>query len=130
MCKLEVSVIQSESLNAEDEKECNEISSVHLRVLCGSGFFTLSLHRQQERLLKGFRDPAQESGRIGAIDQAMIVGERKRQHLPGLEFAIHPDRLHAGTRKPENRDLGKIHNRRKSGAADTAQVRNRESTSL
>ena len=55
-------------------------SFVYLRVLRGLRFLILSLHRQQEWLLERFRDPAQEARRIGAVDQAMIVGKRKRQH--------------------------------------------------
>jgi hypothetical protein len=35
----------------------------------------LSLHREQERLLKRFRDPAQKTRGVGAIDQPVIVRE-------------------------------------------------------
>src|SRR5882757_2637504 len=41
--------------------------------------FDLSLYRQQEWLLKRLRNPAQEAGGVGAVDQAMVVGERERQ---------------------------------------------------
>src|SRR5208282_517936 len=37
--------------------------------------FQLSLHRKQERLLESFRDPAQKTRGIGAIDQPVIVRE-------------------------------------------------------
>src|SRR5271157_4477825 len=34
-----------------------------------------SLNRKQERLLEGFRDPAQKTRGVGAIDQPVIVRE-------------------------------------------------------
>jgi hypothetical protein len=36
----------------------------------------LPLHTQQEWLLKRFRDPAQETGCVSAVDQPVIVGKR------------------------------------------------------
>ena len=65
----------------------------------------LSLHRQQEWLLESFGDPAQEAGRIGAVNQAVIVRKRKRQNQARLEFAVDPLRLHARARKAEDRDF-------------------------
>src|ERR1700722_2202485 len=55
----------------------------------------LSLNGQQERLLECFRDPAQETRGIGAVNQSMIVGERERQDQPRLKFPVDPLRLHA-----------------------------------
>src|ERR1700726_3663375 len=55
----------------------------------------LSLHPQKKRLLECFRDPAQETGGVRAVDEAMIVGERERQNEPRLEFSIDPFRLGA-----------------------------------
>ena len=42
----------------------------------------------QERLLERFDDPAQEADAVGAVDDAVIVGERQRQH----EAAARTDR--------------------------------------
>src|SRR5271165_32629 len=85
-----------------------------------------SLHRQQERLFKRFGDPAQESGRIGSVNQAVIVGEREWQNQPRLELAsifFHdPLRLHARPRKSEDRDLGMIHDGRKTHAANAPEI--------
>src|SRR5579863_515205 len=86
----------------------------------------LALYRQQERLLKGFRDPAQETGCVRTVDEAVIVGQRERQNQPRLELAVDPFGFHARPRQPENRDFGIIHDRSKSNATDAAQVRNRE----
>ena len=41
---------------------------------------TSSLQRQQERLLERLDDPAQEADAVRAVDDAVIVGERERQH--------------------------------------------------
>ena len=56
----------------------------------------------------------------------MIVGERHRQHLARLKFIVHPHRLHTRPRQSEDRYLRIIHNRRKTGSANAAQVRDGE----
>src|SRR5882757_11238021 len=86
----------------------------------------LSLNGQQEWLLESFRNPAQETRGVGAIDQPVIVRERERQNQARLKFVVDPFRLHPRTRKAEDRNFGMIHNRREPGATDPAQVRNRE----
>src|SRR5712692_9964422 len=84
-----------------------------------------SLNREQEWLLEGFRNPAQETRGVGAIDQPVIVRERERQNQARLVFVVDPLGFHPGTRKTKNRNFGMIHDRRESGAADSAQVRDR-----
>src|SRR5882724_8703442 len=86
----------------------------------------LSLNGEQEWLLEGFRNPAQETRGIGAIDQPVIVRERERQNQARLKFVVDPLRLHPRSRKAQNRNFGMIHDRRKSGAADSAKVGDRE----
>src|SRR6266850_248884 len=54
----------------------------------------LSLNRQQEWLLESFRDPAQETRGVGAIDQPVIVRERERQNQARLKFVADPFRFH------------------------------------
>src|SRR5215467_11768996 len=66
---------------------------------CRWWFIFLSLHREQEWLLERLRDPAQEAGSVGPVDQTMVVGERQWQYQPRLKLVVHPDRFHAGTRK-------------------------------
>ena len=82
----------------------------------------LTLHRQQERLLECFRDPAQEAGSVGAVNQAMIVGKRERQNQPRLEFAIQSTPAPCAIAKAENRNLGMIDDRRKPRAADASEI--------
>src|SRR3989454_3760326 len=86
----------------------------------------LSLNGEQEWLFEGFRNPAQETCGVGAIDQPVIVRERERQNQARLKFVIDPFGLHSRTRKSENRNFRMIHDWRESGAADSAQVRDRE----
>src|SRR5438093_71704 len=45
-----------------------------------------SLKREQEGLLERLDDPAQEADAIGAVDHAMIVRQRERQHQARLEL--------------------------------------------
>src|SRR6266481_3038296 len=82
----------------------------------------LSLNGEQERLFEGFRDPAQETRGVGAIDQPVIVRERERQNQARFEFVVDPLGLHPGTRESENRNFGMIHDGRKSGATDSAEI--------
>src|SRR6266566_9535332 len=63
----------------------------------------LSLNGEQEWLFEGFRNPAQKTRGVGAIDQPVIVRERERQNQARLEFVIHPLRLHSRTRQAKNR---------------------------
>jgi hypothetical protein len=48
---------------------------------------------QQSRLFECLRNPAQETGCVGAIDQTMVVGERKRQNFARLERAFEVTRF-------------------------------------
>src|SRR5580658_6178920 len=83
-----------------------------------------SLNRQQERLLKRFRDPAQKARGVGSVDQPVIVRERQRKNQARLEFTsiAYPLGLHPRTRQAENRNLWIVHDRRKSGTADSSQI--------
>src|SRR5260370_2991140 len=82
----------------------------------------LSLHRQKKRLLECFRDPAQEAGGVGAVDEAMVVGERERQNEPRLELSIDPFRLGARTRESQNRHFRMVGDGPKAYAADPTQI--------
>src|SRR5271156_910797 len=81
-----------------------------------------SLNRQQERLLEGFRDPAQEAGGVCAVDQPVVVGQRHRQHKAWFELPVQPHRLHAEARKTKDGNLRIVHDRRESSAANSAEV--------
>src|SRR6266576_4917811 len=86
----------------------------------------LSLNGEQEWLLEGFRNPAQETRGIGAIDHPVIVRERQRQNQARLEFVVDPLGLHPRTREAEDGYLGMIHDGRESSAANSAKIRDRE----
>src|SRR5258708_34448458 len=66
-----------------------------------SGGCLLSLHRQKKRLLECFRDPAQEAGGVGAVDESMVVGERERKDEPRPERSIQTCRLGGATRESQ-----------------------------
>src|SRR6266436_7802002 len=86
----------------------------------------LPLNGKQKRLFECLRHPAQKTGGVRAVNQAMVVGERERQDQPRLELSSNPFRLHARTREPENGNLGMIHDRCERCAPDAAEVRNGE----
>src|SRR5258706_5587752 len=86
----------------------------------------LSLNGEQEWLLESFRNPAQETRGVGAINQPVIVRERERQNQAWLKFVVDPLGFHPRTREAEDRNFGMIHDWRKSSAADPAEIRDRE----
>ena len=51
-------------------------------------------------------DRVQKLRAQGAVDDAVVVGERQRQHQPRPELLAVPDRLHRVPRDAEDRDLG------------------------
>jgi len=59
----------------------------------------LSLHRQQERLLKRLRDPPQKARGIRAIDQPVIVRERQRKNQRGSNLLF----THSGSIRERER---------------------------
>ena len=63
-------------------------------------------------------------------EQAMIVGERNRENLSRLKLSVDPNRLHARTGKPEDRNFGIIHNRREASAANSSEICDRERATL
>ena len=62
----------------------------------------------------------------GAVDHAVVVGERERQDQARHELAPVPDRLRLRARGAEDRDLGRVDDRREERAADAAERRDRE----
>ena len=71
---------------------------------------TLEDHRQ--RLLEAFHDEAQEARGVGAVDHPMIVRERERQHVPGHELIVLPDRFDRRARHAEDGDFRRVDDRR------------------
>ena len=66
----------------------------------------------------------------GAVDHAVIVGKRERQHQARLEFLSVPNGAHRRADDTEDRDLGRVDDRREAGAADAAEARDRERRAL
>src|SRR5882762_4804782 len=78
---------------------------------------------------KGAADVGEDRGQVGrkacpccAVDDAMIVGERHRQHQPRSEGAVLVDRPHLRSRHAENRDFGRVDDGRERRAADAAEA--------
>ena len=95
-----------EGTRRKTDSKFERVSGFLREPLCPSWFMCFSsLHRQQERLFKRFGNPAQEAGRVGAVNQAVIVRERERQNQARLELAVDPLRFHARARKAEDRHL-------------------------
>ena len=66
----------------------------------------------------------------GAVDHPVVVGERQRQHQARRELVAAPHRPQPRARDAEDRDLGRVDDRREGGAADAAQARDREAAAL
>src|SRR5882724_611937 len=64
------------------------------------------------------------------VDDAVVVGERERQHEPRREFLSVPHRLHYRARYAEDGDLGGIDDRREVRAADAAEAGNGKGAAL
>src|SRR5689334_5259374 len=65
-----------------------------------------------------------------AVDDAVVVRERQRQHLPRRELAAVPHGPGRRLRDAEDRDLGRVDDRSERGAADAAERRDRERAAL
>ena len=79
-----------------------------------------------ERVRQELRDARAQR----AVDDAVIVGERQRQHEPRRELLAVPHRLHRRLRNAEDGDLGRIDDGREQRAADAAQARDGEPRAL
>src|SRR5712691_5404923 len=63
----------------------------------------------------------------GAVDDAVVVGERQREHQPGNESTVLVHRPHLRSRHAEDRDFGRVDDGRERRAADAAEAGNAES---
>ena len=64
-----------------------------------------------------------------AVDHAMVVGQRQRQHQARHELPCRPTPASSrDLRHAEDRDFGRVDDRRERGAADAAQRRDREAS--
>src|SRR5262245_43924711 len=88
----------------------------------------MASEREDERLLKCLSNPSQKPGRIRAVDDAMIVRERQREHQARLELGSVPYRFMAAAGDAEDRDLRPVDDRAEADAADSSEIRNRDDT--
>src|SRR5205823_14492664 len=103
--------------------------------------------REHEWLLKGLGQPAQKTRRVGAINDAVVVGERKRQHQPRLKMSRDSWRIRifGGNRRrrgrpknrfvlcagePQDRDLRSVDDRREKRSTNATQIRNGENSAF
>src|SRR5438552_5004981 len=78
---------------------------------------------------KGAADVGEDRGQIGreagagrAVDDAVVVGERQRQHQPRSEGAVLVNRPHLRSRHAENRYFGCVDDGRERRTADAAKA--------
>ena len=79
-----------------------------------------------ERVGEEFRDARAQR----AVDDAMVIRERQRQHQARHELPCLPHRLHRRLRHTEDGHLGRIDDGREQRAADAAQARDGEARAL
>src|SRR3954471_47137 len=71
-----------------------------------------------------------EARALGAVDDAVVVGQAERDHQPRAELAAVPHRLRRRLRDAQDRDLGRVDQRREPRPADAAEARDRERAAL
>src|SRR5690606_14720050 len=101
-----------------DDLDIGEVADV--------GYGDLNTHARllQDNTAEVFQQGCQvdvETGRGGAIDHAVIVGQRQRQHQTRLKCLAIPDRLHRGTRHTQDGHFRRIDDGCEVRAADAAQ---------
>src|SRR5690606_22345221 len=79
-----------------------------------------------QRLLERFGNETQEPGGISAVDDAVIVGQRKRQDLARHEGPLDPYRLGPSAGHAENGYLRDVDDRRERRTANAAEVADTE----
>ena len=70
---------------------------------------------------QGLCQVRREARRLRTVDPAMVGRQRQRQQQPRLEGRAVPLRLVIGLRQTEDRDFGRVDDRREERAADAAQ---------
>src|SRR5690625_2200195 len=83
-----------------------------------------SLHQRPTQIAQHLGQVGGKARGRGAVDDAMVVRQRQRQHQPRHELAAVPDRLHAVARDAQDGHFRRIDDGRELGAADAAQRRN------
>src|SRR5258706_13925894 len=78
---------------------------------------------------EGAADVGEDRGQVGrearpgrTVDDAMVVGERQRQHQPRNEGTVLVHRPQLQSRHAENRDFGRVDDRRERRSADPAEA--------
>src|SRR6266545_4521397 len=84
---------------------------------------------------KGAANVGEDRGQIGrearpggAVDDAVVVRKRQRQHQPRNERAVLVHRPHLRSRHAEDRDFGRVDDRRERRAADAPEAGDAEGT--
>ena len=67
-----------------------------------------------------------ETRAVGAVGHAVVEGERERQQQPRHDLALAHHRLLARARHAEDGHLGVVDDRDRAGAAERADIRDRE----
>src|SRR4051794_9873722 len=76
------------------------------------------------------REESDEACAERAVDHAMIVRERQRQHEAWRKFLPVPYRFHRRLADAEDRDFGRVDDRREVRSADSAEARYRKAAAL
>src|SRR5690606_27471765 len=95
-----------------------------------------SLFRSRDRLDEPIdvtehrREARREAHRVRAVDDPMVVRQRQRQYQARHETAVLEHRTPLTTGDAEDRDLGRVDDRREERSADRAEARYREHAAL
>ena len=92
----------------------------------GSSTGSVLVHEQQGRGLQQHLDPLHECRRVPAVDDAMVEARGQVEHLARLERAVAPEGPSFDLVDADDRDLGRVENRRGHETADGAERCDRE----
>src|SRR5690606_33637579 len=75
-------------------------------------------------------DVVDEARAFGAVDDAVVVGQRQRQHLARDELLAVPQRFHGQLGQTQDGHFRRVDQRREVGATDAAEAGDREGAAL
>ena len=81
-------------------------------------------------MLQAVADPPQKARRVGAVDDAVVIGEGERQHLARLELPIDKPGFHGRAADAQDGHLGPQHDGGEPHAADAPLVGDAEAAAL
>src|SRR5829696_1012160 len=95
---------------------------ITLSLRTGQALGLAGSEHQAANVLQHMGEMARKPGRQSSIDHAVVIRDREWQHQARLEGLAIPDRRHSGADNPQDRNLGRVHERRERRAANSSEA--------